>query len=136
MTRHKFTNSLKANWAKLDKLHAERIDLFATVARDDFAQSSDIDKLIQDVRQATFDAYIDVLLLHRDILDRVVDLITPKSPLISVTAQCGKRLDLCRGISPRFWKISIRVALKPKRNAHHLIRSKLYAAHDPIRITL
>ncbi len=72
--RQQFFDLVEREWATLrDRFSVRRIGLFGSCVRDEAADDSDIDVLVE-LDQKTFDHYMDLLFFLEDNLARKVDL--------------------------------------------------------------
>ncbi len=74
ITRDEVLATIGLHVQELQRLGAKSLALFGSVARDEGADSSDIDLLVE-LQPKTFDAYMDVKLFLEKVLGRKVDLV-------------------------------------------------------------
>jgi predicted nucleotidyltransferase len=79
MTRRTVITRIRKHRAELDKLGVKSLSLFGSVARGEDTAKSDVDILVEFRGRATFDKYMDTKFYLEDILERKVDLVTPKA---------------------------------------------------------
>ena len=70
---------LRQHRPELDACGVASIGIFGSVARGDAHERSDVDVLVEFAGPASFDRYMDVVLLLQEWLGRRVDVITPRS---------------------------------------------------------
>ena len=72
-------NRIRKHRAQLEKLGVKSLSLFGSVARGEDHPGSDVDILVEFRGRATFDRYMDTKFYLEELLDRKVDLVTPKA---------------------------------------------------------
>jgi hypothetical protein len=79
MTRRQVIDILSQHLETIKRFDVRSIGLFGSVARDDAADSSDVDVLVEFEGPATFDAYMNLKFFLEDLLKTRVDLVTRRA---------------------------------------------------------
>ena len=79
MTRRTIISRIRKHRAQLTKLGVKSVSIFGSVARGEERPDSDVDILVEFDGLATFDRYMDTKFYLEELLDRKVDLVTPKA---------------------------------------------------------
>lgn len=79
MTRKAVITRIRKHRAQLTKLGVKSLSLFGSVARGEERSDSDVDILVEFKGKATLDRYMDTKFYLEDLLERKVDLVTPKA---------------------------------------------------------
>ncbi len=92
MDRDETLELLRLHQPELRRLGVKSLALFGSIARNEGDLESDVDILVDFVRPATFDAYMDVRFYLEDLLHRKVDLVTPQAIRPSIAPSIRKDL--------------------------------------------
>jgi uncharacterized protein len=79
MTRRTVISRIRKHRAELAGLGVKSLSIFGSVARGEDRPGSDVDILVEFKVRATFDRYMDTKFYLEELLDRKVDLVTPKA---------------------------------------------------------
>jgi predicted nucleotidyltransferase len=79
MKSEKVLNTIRSSLPRLQELGVSSVAVFGSATRDELKPDSDVDILIDFEGAATFDKYMETKFFLEKILERPVDLVTPRA---------------------------------------------------------